>query len=141
MTQPQTNISSIVLEKINLSVRHCVSKRMLDHSKLNVVEDVMADELAMQLDTYVMGMADETISIHERWPKTWLDAVKQRWFPLWAVKRWPVNFKHIDVEEKIYKVVCPHLESPDNRQCYEFMSGTIGDDSVRSMSIHERYNS
>ena len=139
MTKQPTNTSSIFLKKIHLNLRQSFSKELLDRSKWRTSEDVMAQEIAIELDTYVMGLGDETISIHERWPKTWWDAFKERWFPLWAVKRWPVDFNRIDIEEKTYKAVCPHLESPDNVQCYEFISGHAGGNvSVRSLTMQER---
>jgi len=31
--------------------------------------------------------------VHHRWPATWWDAVKERWYPKWALKRWPVKYK------------------------------------------------
>lgn len=34
-----------------------------------------------------------------RWPATWRDAFKERWFPAWAKKRWPVRYQTIAVDE------------------------------------------
>jgi hypothetical protein len=44
-----------------------------------------------------------------RWPKTWWQHLKQRFFARWMLKRWPVEYaeKRIDL-----KLVYPHLKSP-----------------------------
>jgi len=34
-----------------------------------------------------------------RWPATWQDAFKERWFPAWAKKRWPVRYKKVALDE------------------------------------------
>lgn len=44
----------------------------------------------------------------DKWPATWWDAVKERWFPEWAQKRWPVEWVML-------KQVVPTLEAPDRR--------------------------
>ena len=34
-----------------------------------------------------------------RWPATWWDAVKARWFPAWALQRWPATYEGVDLEQ------------------------------------------
>lgn len=34
-----------------------------------------------------------------RWPATWWDAVKERWYPTWAKRRWPVRYEKVTVDE------------------------------------------
>lgn len=35
------------------------------------------------------------------WPATWRDAFKERWFPAWARRRWPVRWRRITLDELI----------------------------------------
>lgn len=59
-----------------------ISVRDRHHWELEQREDMIA-----RLTYEVYGRrAERTVS----WPETWWDAVKQRWFPAWALKRWPV---------------------------------------------------
>lgn len=37
--------------------------------------------------------------IEYRWPAKWQDAFKERWFPEWAKRRWPVRWKRIMLDE------------------------------------------
>jgi hypothetical protein len=41
----------------------------------------------------------------EKWPATWWDAFKDRWFPAWAQKRWPVEWVTL-------QQIVPTLEAP-----------------------------
>lgn len=34
-----------------------------------------------------------------RYPATWWDAVKERWFPAWAKRRWPIAYGSLDLRE------------------------------------------
>lgn len=34
-----------------------------------------------------------------QWPATWRDAFKERWFPSWAKRRWPVRYEKVAVDE------------------------------------------
>ena len=34
-----------------------------------------------------------------RWPATWWDAVKARWFPAWMERKWPVMWDGIDLKQ------------------------------------------
>src|SRR3990167_6914606 len=45
------------------------------------------------------------------YPSTWWDAVKQRWFPKWALNRWPVVMNRIDGE-----ILYPMIEIPKYRK-------------------------
>ena len=34
-----------------------------------------------------------------KWPATWWDAFKDRWYPQWARDRWPVRYKGISIDQ------------------------------------------
>jgi hypothetical protein len=59
----------------------------------------MADCDAFEFRLYKTLMATEPRVIYEAWPATWWDAFKERWFPRWLRKRYPVRFKSIHVEK------------------------------------------
>ena len=44
------------------------------------------------------------------YPSTWWDAVKLRFFPAWALKRWPVVFNRIDGEILYPMIAIPHYK-------------------------------
>lgn len=93
-----------------LSEFTAVASRM----NINAQYDIIARDLCFQLVTYIHGMLDHKIEIHEKYPADWWQAFKERWFPKWAKRKWPVRYSRIDVSERIYKSVCPHLEDNNN---------------------------
>lgn len=45
------------------------------------------------------------------WPTTWWDAVKARWFPAWALKRWPAVYDGVDLTQ-IVNIEVPRSVGP-----------------------------
>lgn len=55
----------------------------------NLFESWARNELVIRLRQDIMGrIADE---IGAEYPSDWWQAAKERWFPRWAKKRWPVR--------------------------------------------------
>jgi hypothetical protein len=45
-------------------------------------------------------------------PKDWWQHFKQRWFPGWALRRWPVQYRIIEREyRKTIVKMCPHFDT------------------------------
>jgi hypothetical protein len=84
-------------------------------------DDVRA--MITEIDTYVLGMPLERIEVHRKYPRDWWQAFKERWFPAWAIRRWPVAYEHIDVDEQRYGRICPHLDAPQDKHLM-FLAGT-----------------
>lgn len=108
---PLPLVRQFVAERIHLVGNRRLSRRELQLSKLNVKVhvDAFTDDLLLSLDTYLHGITQQKISLHKRWPRTWWDALKDRWFPHWAQKRWPPQYDQIDIDQPLYLAVCPHL--------------------------------
>lgn len=117
-----SQVSRITLQKALIAARHEVDPRALSLAQraTTVVYEGALRELIMSMHTYVMAMPDETIEIHRQYPADWWQAFKERWFPEWAKDRWPVCYERIDVSERRYKAVCPHIEVPDQKECMRF---------------------
>jgi hypothetical protein len=120
-------IQTLVLERINLVANGTIARHefaMLPRAEVigRIGIDCKTMDLLLSLETYVMGLPEKTIIIHEKWPTDWWQALKERWWPRWALRRWPVEYKHLDIHETIYKAVCPHVTSKENRLCFQWLS-------------------
>ena len=60
---------------------------------------------------HVWGEKLETIDIE--YPADWWHALKERWFPLWAKKRWPV--KKTKVYREVWAMLPRHIEKNKNK--------------------------
>lgn len=62
-------------------------------AKSNVALAHDADALVVRLQGYVWAeeIQNETASLTVEWPASVWQAFKDRWFPAWALRRWPVK--------------------------------------------------
>ena len=70
----------------------------------------VADEMLIRLVAEVTAQRITLPAI--RYPTDWKEAVKKRFFPKWALKRWPVRYT---VEEFDVKVIYPMIALPKER--------------------------
>jgi hypothetical protein len=82
----------------------------------------VADELIIGLRAYIAALPFDKICIYHKYPKDWWEALKERWFPEWAKKRWPVEYVVIDIHEYKY-AVCPHVPTEGTMVHYEWLKG------------------
>lgn len=101
----------VFLDRVSVCARKMIPG--LELYKLNFrVEtdmDYIADAMVVSLFTYMAGIGKERVEVHEEWPANWWEALKERWFPAWALRRWPVQKKSIHISKAVYHAVCPHL--------------------------------
>lgn len=95
-------------------LKHVIST----HMSGDVLRDTDAHaQLALASDAillrFVATLAGEQVALYdESFPATWVDAVKQRWLPVWARKRWPVTMRHIKVDKTTH---FPSIEIPQHQ--------------------------
>lgn len=53
--------------------------------------------------------------IEADYPTDWWEAVKARWFPRWALRRWPVRMTHIEL---VAQALYPDIAIPDRGKMY-----------------------
>lgn len=120
MTGDAEVFERIITEKIRVAAHARTDKEMIRRAVISLSRPGFEHQLIAKIETYMLGLADKRITIHKQWPKTWWDALKLRWFPRWLLEYMPVEYERIDIDEQIYKAVCPHIDVPDNRQHLEF---------------------
>lgn len=109
-----TRYERIVLERIAFNIRQAISKyeiahlaELLEHDGMSVFREPYSDSMAFQLMAHVW-CKDKKTERHT-YPETWWDAVKQRWFPAWALKRWPPRMMCVAVDTGILYPTLPTL--------------------------------
>lgn len=88
------HVESFELEAVQFGVSRAISRYELQDIEPALHIELFkrsGEELVIQLRSYVYGK--KTHGLQEiRYPATWWDAVKLRWFPAWALKRWPARW-------------------------------------------------
>lgn len=106
---------TLTLTKERLAVMQQISKAVLTTARL-VVEEMpfiagLSESLLLRLDAYVWKAIDHK-KLAARYPETWWDAFKLRWFPVWMLQRWPVKYVEVWSETSI---LYPDLILPNQR--------------------------
>jgi len=117
----QCNFDTMTIERLRMVLEQQVSfktNRILNLRPIELFKRE-GDILVMRVEAGIAALPEKTVSIHKRWPSNWLQSLKERWAPRWWRNRWPVQYERIDVEQKIYKAVCPHIRFDDD--CYKFL--------------------
>lgn len=86
------NVQEVTLEKIKVAIMQRVSNQLLDAVvDINEVESFVHNAVDLRLQGYIWGETGKTETI--KYPATWRDAFKERWFPKWLLRRYPVNYQ------------------------------------------------
>lgn len=95
MFDPTTGpvVQAIHLEKYKLGLRRELSASGVEFN-LSVDKDQINELMVAILTAIITSRHIETI--HYEHPWTWWDAFKLRWFPKWALKRWPARYKTVE---------------------------------------------
>ena len=92
----------LILEKLDIACMTSVNPQLLEDATIDIVADMILDDFLIHLRTYVY--AERVDEVMRDWiaPTDWWQAFKDRWFPAWAKRRWPVRFNYEHVELKRY---------------------------------------
>lgn len=91
-------------------------------AELDSFLDKTVKAVGLRLRAYVYAMPKETIEIHLKYPEGWWQALRERWLPSWWLKRWPIVYVRVDITEKRYGPVCPHLAGVRNDEHLQWMA-------------------
>jgi hypothetical protein len=115
-----TPLNVLRLQKVHLATQQAMSQREIENlgplTQIDLYTTYIADTLVWNLKTYILGLEDEKIVCHREWPEDWWQALRERWFPRWWLRRWPVLVKVHHREIVSFKAVCPHLNIKVERQ-------------------------
>jgi hypothetical protein len=104
------------LEKIKFAVLAYVSKELAEEfaiaptAKITDHLNWFSEQIVLQIRQDVFGKQVDIVEI--RYPADWWQAFKERWFPKWLLKRYPVieTIETIDI-----KALYPTINIPNHR--------------------------
>jgi len=116
-------LSDFNIDIVKVSMRKAI--RYEEYQDLRVqygIEAIQesADIMVLNLMAYVTGKIVEKIHIDVEYPADWWEAFKDRWFPEFMPKRWPVKVTRIKVNEDRY-MICPHLTTEPRMTHYKWL--------------------
>mgnify|MGYP001579721581 CR=1 FL=1 len=103
-----------------LRIRKIMGRVAFDYALRVNPERLKIEEVADQLNLILhIATIEEPVSTI---PATWWDWFKKRWFPLWVLRRFPIQYTEIIVAHKF-----PELSVPDQLLGHEFVHLTVRD--------------
>lgn len=116
-------IRTATLEKIQLKATQHIPGVVIEDLDVRRLDDYLAGAFAFSLRAYVLGERLPQKTIEH--PADWWQALKARWFPPWALKRWPVRMTvhHIDAQ-----VLYPNLRLALPKESRVFKIATWADE-------------
>ena len=124
-------VRELTTKRMYLALERRVSKDLLE----NMMESVrvraddsgiafVTDEVVLQFVAIFQGCAvHEQVMDSRRVPRTWWDAVKERWCPAWLIRKGWVRVDTDNVSKLVqHWHVCPHLHAEKRETHIRFLS-------------------
>jgi hypothetical protein len=102
----------IVLKDYNFKYFEKLDSRIMknifeksNYENLNSRLSIFMDEAILEFDCFLYGRETKEIEIDIKYPRDWLEALKERWFPKYILERWPVCYTRVHkklVEQELY---------------------------------------
>lgn len=115
-------VKSYVASRVPFAVQRYLDIEALRRCKVDVELDPITDAMVVRLIGFVHAMPGERIRISRRWPKTWWQAVKERWLPKWAKAYWPVDYETLEIDKQLFTAMCPHIQDDAQRDHLRWMA-------------------
>ena len=113
----------VILEQTPITARHTLAKYAMATDNIKVCADWMGESLAVQIKDYIFA---QTLEEHKAtYPSDWWQAFKERWFPKWVLRRWPV--RHTTVELKA-QAIYPSLVLPKEPHVFRSTMAVVTDE-------------
>ncbi|NIR18000.1 MAG: hypothetical protein GWN86_30505 [Desulfobacterales bacterium] len=108
-------IEKFYLERLKIGARCIASGEIIAAMQVNPASvkafaDIMSDNVILDFVHYFA--AQSLGQIEEKYPADWWQAFRERFFPKWWLKRWPVKHKVVKIEAK---AIYPKIAMPKDR--------------------------
>lgn len=79
----------VELQKIQIGLEEIIAKEVLLNPEIEI-EDYLSTMIKIRVQGFLWGEAGRSTTI--KYPSDWWQAFKLEYFPVWALKRWPVKY-------------------------------------------------
>lgn len=101
---------TVVIEKIRIGMMQSVSAHLIDAAvDIDTLISYEADRVVFSVRGYLWG-DEPVIQKTVKYPSDWRQAFKERWYPKWLLKKYPVKYTKIElVSQTLYPDYRPNL--------------------------------
>ena len=120
-SQKDYGLTRMMAERVQRILVQRISGAVAQSARLNMLPAV-ADEMAFRLSADFHALPLVKVNYDFKAPLDWWQAVKERWFPRWALLRWPVEYREGWCHFTQYGPICPHIEGDPHARHFEWMA-------------------
>lgn len=101
----------VVCEVVRYQIQKHLSRELtlLRNLELKSWMDQHARSVVVELTSVALAKHRKEETGWVSYPADWWEALKERWFPKWMLRRWPVKYTKRVVEQTVYHC-CPHMD-------------------------------
>jgi hypothetical protein len=99
--------ASVALDHFEYRVKRMVPLALMGRTSAEAILDQQARSCILLITHVVLGKRGAVLRV----PDTWWDHTKERWFPAWALRRWPVQYREHEA-----RLLLPYLPLPTTRE-------------------------
>ena len=106
--------ATALLEKLRFEITRHYGQEFLDDCELDIdhLAQLECDEIIFKLRGFVWGEHIDEIGIKH--PADWIEAFKERWFPRWILRRYPVQYtRYVSNDMAVYPNFRPSLRGQE----------------------------
>ena len=82
-------LSEIILKKVKFGLTDAIDPVMIQDLKISHTADIVSDQIIGRIRYSLAGQEGREI----KFPKDWWEAFKERWFPKWLRRKYPVVYR------------------------------------------------
>lgn len=111
----------LVLRKVVAATRLKLDREMLRAMAESLEGEAYVDAVSGDVKFYFTAMVNGKGNriCAAQYPEDWWQAFKERWFPEWAKRRWPVQYREVRYEK--FAAMCPHVHVADPKSHLRFL--------------------
>ena len=104
MTPPV--VETVTLEEFEFGVRQLLSQHFATEAR---IRKDMALHLGQAIEySFVQTILGKNLEkIEAKYPHDWCEAFKDRWFPKWVKRRWPIKYNTLMLRADVYYPMIP----------------------------------
>ena len=90
-------MKTVELEALQIGLQQSITGEFLN-AGVEFVQDVLTDRIKIAIRGFVWAEKESVRQQDIKYPRDWWQAFKERWFPAWLLRKYPVDYHHITID-------------------------------------------
>lgn len=119
-----SNLERVIIDKLKFSLSHKVSSEILREINISSYIEQISNDIVLRVEGFLFSKTHKETIVFDtvKVPVDWWEAVKERFFPMFLILRYPIKYRTIQtvIKNNITRT-CPHLNIASSREHVEFL--------------------